>query len=461
MPKDRPLIKRLSRISPYATMKRLKIATQSEDEDTWDELRAYIVFITRSFLDASKTLGKQKSKLDDMAKKLVTDKPCIFGHDEVHSQIRLTCTMKYIEVSVFPAFRRKYKRQNDTQVAVIDSNNRDTDPTSSQPPHTSRSQNGPYNSASHNSGGMTTRRASATLSNSSPPSPPKMFAPRMNNVLSKGGKSSPRSRFKKPPTSKALPLLSSTQAQVFNPEPEAGPSAITASFARPSYPLRLAETELNGSSPRSELDDAAEAQATAERVRQARERAAAYRIRQSESRNLDALSIPTPPSSQPRIGLVNDNNLTPPLPSLQTSLSERFTPFSASFSVFQDRPRLTATPQAHGAFSSATASTSSSLSSEGVGARPSDFIGRFLSCSLPPLTHLHTALAHARLTEARIRGMGVRWAVGDIEEFLRRNLGALRDANGALVDHIDLTFLAHHCVYCFREGSGSWDPDEI
>ena len=87
-------------------------------------------------------------------------------------------------------------------------------------------------------------------------------------------------------------------------------------------------------------------------------------------------------------------------------------------------------------------------------------MGRFLARSLPPLTHLRPALVRAQLTEARIRGMGARWVIIDIEAFLRKKLGKLRDANGTLIDDDDLTFLAHHCVYCFGKDSGSW-KDEI
>lgn len=276
------------------------------------------------------------------------------------------------------------------------------------------------------------------------PSPPQMFAPKLviNNGTNENSRRSPRSKFRRPPTSQPL-HLSSTQGRqargnnAFTPEPvEVGPSAITASFRRPSFISRFAELEPTGSSPRLELeatstDGADRAQATAERVRQARERAAVCRILQAESRNLNAAlsNMPTPPSSQP--------------------------------SVFQDQPSLTATLEIRrGASSSSATSSSFSSSPRDTTAGPSDFISRFLASCLPPLTHLRPALVHARLTEARIRGMGVRWAAADIEEFLLRKLGQLRDANDALVDDVDLTFLARHCVYYFGVGSGS-RGDEI
>ncbi|KJA22959.1 hypothetical protein HYPSUDRAFT_215483 [Hypholoma sublateritium FD-334 SS-4] len=427
---------RLRKISVRKTLERFKIAMEFEriDEGVWDETKAYLQAITRNFLDARKTWGNQRPKVDNVEQKLRTDKSYIFGHHDVLSSIRLTCAMDYIHCCLFPRFRAQHGKRS-IQPRVT----------------TSRA-------AKHSSSGRLTRRHTISPDFRTP-TPPRMFAPKPNNSASENSKKSPRPRFKKPPgTSQPLRVLPSTrerQAEGNNP----GPSAITASNRRSSFGPRFAESESTGSSLGLEFGNASEARTTARRVHQAREVAAACRIHQPESRNLDAPSnMPTPQSSQPRINSINDDDGTLTLPSLQMSLSGGLIP-SALKTIYQDQPRpmTTLQVQAHDTFSSAV-STSSPSSSGGVGAVPSDFIVRFLACCLPPLTHLLPALAHARLTEARIRGIGARWAVGDIEEFLRKKLGALRDANGALVDDIDITLLAHHFVFCFGEGSHSrWD----
>ena len=166
--------------------------------------------------------------------------------------------------------------------------------------------------------------------------------------------------------------------------------------------------------------------------------------------------MPTPQDSQPNIYTANDMNPIHSFPGSQVRLRERLVSSSSSFSGHvQPSPAATLATQRAIPSSNASASVSSANSVAYPG-----FMGRFLARSLPPLTHLHPALVHAQLTEARIRGMGARWAAPDIEEFLRRKLGNLRDANDDLVDDVDLTFLARHCVYCFGEGSGS-RGDEI